>query len=129
MYQYTKHFTLDEARTYLPRLKYQIYELLKLKEELDQIGFDIFTKRYHLGFNPDTLSEFPDEFIQLSDILDSLLEEGILVKTIEEGLVDFPAIRKTGEEVFLCWKKNENDIAFWHNLTTGYRGRRPIDEF
>jgi len=129
VYQYSKHFTIEEAREHISRLRYQISELVKLKENLDQIGFDIYTRKYHLGFNPDTLTEFPDEFVQLADILDSLSDDGIQIKGIEQGLVDFPALRSTGEEVFLCWKITEEDIAYWHTLTTGYRGRRPIEDF
>ncbi|MFC2089002.1 DUF2203 domain-containing protein [Calditrichota bacterium] len=129
MYQYNKHFTIDEARSHISRLKYQISEITKLKEYLDQIGFDIHTRRYQPGYNPDTLTEFPDEYIQLSDIIQTLLEDGIIIKGIEKGLVDFPSLRDNGEEVFLCWKESENDISFWHSLTSGYRGRRPIEEF
>ncbi len=129
MFQYKKHFTLEEARSYLPRLRYLVIELVKLKEHLDQIGFDIYLRKYYPGFNPDTLHEFPDEFVQLSDIIETLAKENIFVKEIEDGLVDFPAIRDNGEEVFLCWKNNEDDISYWHSLTAGYRDRRPIENF
>ena len=118
VYQYKKHFTLDEARAYLPRLKYQIAEISKIKDKLDK-----------MGFNPDTLTEFPPEYEQFTDLVQSLIDEGIYVKGFEEGLVDFPAIRKDGEEVLLCWKEGEKDISYWHTLSTGYRGRRPIEEF
>ena len=129
MYQYKKHFTLDEARTHLPRLKYEISEVMELKSKLDLIGFNIYTRKYRPGFNPDTLSEFPEDYIHMLEILQALNDDGIIVKGVEEGLVDFPALRKNGEEVFLCWKEGENDIDFWHSLTAGYRGRRPITEF
>ena len=129
VYQYKKHFTLDEARAYLPRLKYQIAEISKIKDQLDKIGFDIHTRRFQMGFNPDTLTEFPPEYEQFSDLVKSLIDEGIYVKEFEEGLVDFPAIRNDGEEVLLCWKEGEKDISYWHTLSTGYRGRRPIEEF
>lgn len=129
VYQYQKHFTLEEARAYLPRLKYQISEISRIKIELDKIGFDIYTRKYHLGFNPDTLNEFPPEYEQFSDLVQSLVKEGIFVKGFEEGLVDFPAVRDNGEEVFLCWKEGESDISYWHTLSSGYRGRRPISEF
>jgi hypothetical protein len=129
MYQYKKHFTLEEARTHLPRLKYDISEAMELKSKLDSVGFNIYTRKYRPGFNPDTLTEFPEEFMQMLEILQALNDDGIIVKGVEEGLVDFPALRKNGEEVFLCWKEGENDIDFWHSLTGGYRGRRPIAEF
>ena len=129
MYQYNKHFTLDEARSYLPTLKYQMGELIKIKTHLDQTGFNIFTRKYRPGFNPDTLREFPDEFLQIMDGIRSLQEDGVIVKGIGEGLADFPAIRETGEEVFLCWKDGEDDINFWHSLDGGFRGRRPLEDF
>ena len=129
MYQYKKHFTLQEARSYLPRLKYQMAEIIKIKKELDKIGFNIYTRKYQMGFNPDTLNEFPREFEQFAELVQALVDEGIFIKGFEEGLVDFPALRKNGDEFFLCWKEGEDDIAYWHTLTAGYRGRRPISEF
>jgi len=65
----------------------------------------------------------------LIDIIQTLADEGIILKGIEEGLVDFPALRANGEEVFLCWRRGEEDISFWHTLDSGFRGRSPIDEF
>ena len=128
MYQYKKHFTLEEARSHLPRLRYDVSEMVNLKHKLDEIGFNIYTRKYRPGFNPDTLTEFPDNFVHLIDIMQALNDDGIIVKGIEEGLVDFPAIHSNRDEVFLCWKDGEEDITSWHSLTTGYRGRRPISE-
>jgi hypothetical protein len=55
-------------------------------------------------------------------------QRGVVVKGIDEGLIDFPHIREDGEEVYLCWKIGENDIAFWHRLSEGYAGRKSIKE-
>ena len=129
MNQYDKHFTIDEARAYLPRLKYVMSELMALHSELEKIGFNMYTRKYRPGFNPDTLTEFPDQFIELLDGIQELQEDGVLIKGLEEGLADFPAIRENGEEVFLCWKDGEDDIRYWHSLTGGFRGRKPLDEF
>jgi hypothetical protein len=129
MYQYEKHFTLKEALTYLNRLEYDLRELGRLKAELDKNGFNIYTRKYRTGFNPDTMNEFPDDFMQLVEIIKSLTDDGIILKGIEEGLIDFPAVRENGEEVFLCWKSGEEHIQFWHSLDGGFRGRRPISEF
>jgi hypothetical protein len=129
MYRYKKHFTLDEARSYLPQLKYDMTNMITLKEKLDKIGFNIYTHKYRPGFHPDTLTEYPDEFIQLVEVVQALQEDGIFIKGIAEGLADFPAIRSNGDEVFLCWKEGEDDIYFWHTLDGGYRGRQSIEEF
>jgi len=33
-----------------------------------------------------------------------------------------------GNVVLLCWKLGETKIAFWHDTTSGFAGRKPIDE-
>lgn len=52
-------------------------------------------------------------------------ERGVLVKDIEQGLVDFPAERD-GREVYLCWRAGEAEVAFWHETSTGFSGRQPL---
>ena len=52
---------------------------------------------------------------------------GAQVKDADEGLVDFPALRGD-EEILLCWRLGEAEIAFWHDLEQGFAGRRPINE-
>lgn len=52
---------------------------------------------------------------------------GLTLRDIERGLVDFPAL-VSGRQVWLCWKYGEASIAWWHDLETGYDGRRPLAE-
>jgi hypothetical protein len=52
-------------------------------------------------------------------------ELGLLVKDLDRGLVDFPALRG-GEEVLLCWQVGEDEVAYWHGLEDGFAGRRPL---
>jgi hypothetical protein len=52
---------------------------------------------------------------------------GAQVKDADEGLVDFPALRGD-EEVLLCWKLGEDEIAYWHSLEDGFAGRRPLSD-
>ena len=51
---------------------------------------------------------------------------GIVVRDIDRGLIDFPAILE-GREVYLCWELDEDGIGFWHDLESGYGGRQPLD--
>jgi hypothetical protein len=55
-----------------------------------------------------------------------LVALGVVVKDLDLGLLDFPAVRD-GEEVELCWRVGEDAVEFWHPLEAGYRGRKPID--
>ena len=52
---------------------------------------------------------------------------GLTLRDIEHGLVDFPAL-VAGRQVWLCWQRGESSIGFWHDLETGFSGRRPLAE-
>jgi hypothetical protein len=70
------------------------------------------------------------EYVVLTDQLSDLREElegvGCELKDFEIGLVDFPAVRD-GREVYLCWKLGEDQVTHWHEVNTGYAGRKPLD--
>jgi hypothetical protein len=50
---------------------------------------------------------------------------GVLVKDLDRGLVDFPALRGD-EEVLLCWQVGEPEVAHWHGVDEGFAGRKPL---
>ena len=51
----------------------------------------------------------------------------IMLRDIETGLIDFPALA-SGRQVWLCWRLGEKDVAWWHEVSTGIAGRRPLIE-
>ena len=53
-------------------------------------------------------------------------KEEVVVKSIEQGLLDFPS-KRFDEEVWLCWKYGETEIKFWHEKDSGFMGRKPIE--
>ena len=65
---------------------------------------------------------------QVDKILTEINDEGILIKRIDTALVDFPYLLEDGKEIYLCWMQGEQEIAFWHEIETGFSGRRPINE-
>lgn len=126
---YEKHFDLDEARELIPKLKQKLVVIRNLAFILKSKGFDIYSGKYAIGFHPGTLEEFPNEYKKIRKLIADIHGSGVEIKGIESGLVDFPAIRENGEEVFLCWKIDEKDIEFWHGIKEGFQGRHHIDEF
>lgn len=52
-------------------------------------------------------------------------EAGIVLRDIDQGLLDFPAERE-GRPVFLCWRRGEDTVAYWHGPDTGFAGRQPL---
>ncbi len=126
-YIHDKHFTIDEARQLLAEIKPLVARIVELKKILDAKGYDIYRHRYFSG-GPNGEKHYPLELEELVSLIDKLESKGGLMKGIDQGLVDFPHIRENGEEVYLCWKIDEDDIYFWHRIQDGFMGRRPIDE-
>jgi hypothetical protein len=69
--------------------------------------------------------EFEREGAAVAACVAQLEELGVLVKDLDRGLVDFPALRN-GEEVLLCWEVGEDEIGFWHGVDEGFAGRKPL---
>ena len=57
--------------------------------------------------------------------IEDLENTGVLLKGLDEGLLDFPA-KRFDEEIWLCWKEGETEIKFWHEKDSGFMGRKPI---
>ena len=69
---------------------------------------------------------------QIEFLLEAIQEDitlvgalGGVVKDLAQGLVDFPG-RVEGEDVWLCWKRGEQKINFWHPLYAGYKERQAL---
>jgi hypothetical protein len=66
-----------------------------------------------------------EAFLEMRNALVELQEQEIVLRDLDRGLVDFPAQRE-GREVYLCWEEGEEQIGYWHDLDSGYGGRRPL---
>jgi hypothetical protein len=75
------------------------------------------------------LNELKQEMASLSDQIDDCVRElgeiGCEMKDLSRGLVDFPA-EMEGRRVYLCWMHGEARVEHWHELTEGFRGRKPL---
>jgi hypothetical protein len=125
---HNKHFGLEEARELLPGIILKITRIVDLKKTLDEKGYDILKHQFFGGFGPNGTGRFPSELEELVKIFKDVTKDGILIKDINSGLIDFPHLRKNGEEVYLCFLLGEKDITYWHRTGDGFAGRREIDE-
>jgi len=127
MYQFQKHFSLEEARALLPQLRRTFREAHRAQKELTRHDVELGRRLSETG--GDLGGAGPSELVRLLVALNGLLQEvrmlGLVVKDVDRGLVDFPHLRD-GREVFLCWELDEDDIEFWHELDTGYAGRERL---
>ncbi|MEM1663925.1 MAG: DUF2203 family protein [Pyrobaculum sp.] len=63
---------------------------------------------------------------QIQWLIKAAAESGFIIRDFVHGVVDFPAVTKEGEFVYLCWKVDEPEVMYYHG-PEGFRGRRKID--
>ncbi len=126
-YQHNVHFTLQEAREVLIPLIPELEKIRDLKRKLDAMGYDIRGHHFFAGMGTNGTKPYPDEVNELIERFRSVTGRGVLVKDMETGLVDFPALRANGREVYLCFRLGEPTIEYWHEIEEGFAGRHPVE--
>jgi len=131
-----RYFTLSEARQHLPALDSGIREAIAAKKVLEAAERDRreLTERVMMvgGVSLDrekaidARNKRESSAAALKRVFEHFEEVGCVIKDLDIGLIDFPALYR-GREVYLCWQLGEPDIAFWHAVEEGFAGRQPID--
>ena len=141
-----RYYTVAEVNRLIPtvqRLFAQVMQirgqLKQLHHTLDQAGHPPTRADFAEGgineeidpaLPPEVQSErarFRGLVAVLRDLLTEVQDTGCVIKDVEEGLVDWYALHQ-GREVFLCWRFGEAEVGYWHELSTGFSGRRPVAE-
>jgi hypothetical protein len=125
-----RYFTLQEAQRTLEYIRPMMEEVVEICRGIiaDQPEIWPAIERAAGNGGNAALSRLARDFDQLDDLLHRVQATGVLIKDIETGLLDFPALRDE-REVYLCWKVGETSIEFWHDVDAGFAGRRPIESF
>jgi hypothetical protein len=122
-----RHFTREEANALLDDLRELLRQLREARDVLtDTDSHALLAESAPTNGGGDPGRRVGEAFLQVRRLLGAIQEAGIVVRDIERGLVDFPALRD-GEEVYLCWEMGEDEVGWWHGTDAGYRGRQPLD--
>lgn len=122
-----RHFTRQEANALLPRLKEVLLQLRSSKDELtDAEAHEALSDAARGNGGGEEGQQVGVAFLEVRRLLGAIEESGIVLRDIDRGLVDFPAMID-GREVYLCWELGEDEVAHWHDLDSGYRGREALD--
>ncbi len=126
--QYTRYYTLPEARELLPKLREWFAELNEVTPRIHKAEKS-FEPRLTAGedLGGRGVVEWAKNLRRVHELLREFQSREIQLKDVERGLVDFPAILDE-REVFLCWEKAEDNITHWHDIDTGFAGRKPLWE-
>lgn len=121
-------FSLYEANQLIPQLQSHLTTvqqrkavLLRTREEVQKASANA-----SYGGGAAVGSHYVKSLQDISSSLRAIHELGVVVKDIDLGLCDFPHVRD-GRVVYLCWKLGEKEIRWWHELTTGYKDRCPLE--
>ena len=122
------YFTIASANEALPKVikKFNTAvsyknEIIKIEQELSQSLDESSTFEQYVKVKQ-KLNSTVTKFYQA---IEDLENTGVVIKGVEEGLLDFPS-KRFDDEIWLCWKNGEKEIKFWHEKDIGFKGRKPI---
>jgi hypothetical protein len=122
-----RHFTREEANALLPQLTNLLTQLREAKDELtDTEAHEALSEAAPTNGGGEEGRQVGVAFLEVRRLLETLERSGLVLKDIDRGLVDFPALID-GREVYLCWELGEDEVGYWHELEGGYGGREPLD--
>ena len=129
-----RHFTLEEANAAVTELRPIVERAVSHRRKLAEAQRQQAALVIQIGGNggdlqPSELREAAEaiqrEATALTECVEQIDAAGAQIKSLEEGLLDFPSLRDD-EEVLLCWKLGEDEIAYWHGVDEGFAGRKPL---
>jgi len=121
------YFTLEQAQAALAIIRPLLAEIMEIRQSIldrEPEVWPVVEKAAGNGGNR-VASQLAQEFERLDQAIRAILATGALLKDVNLGLVDFPALQD-GREIYLCWKYGEETISFWHEINTGFSGRQPL---
>jgi hypothetical protein len=129
-------FTLTEAERTRQELEPFLVEAMGVRKKLSVLEQDLMAVSTRIMMMGGVLVPYAKlaekrmEHQSLAEVmktnLEKILSTGCLIKDLEVGLLDFPAVINN-EEVYLCWKLGEDRIRYYHKQDEGFAGRKPLD--
>jgi hypothetical protein len=131
-----RYFTPDEANAALDELRPLAERMVARRKQLVAAQESRATLGAQVGTNGGDLT--PADFVEadaelertateLAEAVEQIQALGVLIKDLDQGLLDFPA-RLGDEEVLLCWRLGEERVAYYHGIEEGFAGRKPLED-
>jgi hypothetical protein len=131
-----KFYTIDEANATLPLLRSILRDITELANELRERNERL--KRVQVPAHATVGDPHREELEEMHAELErgqermrefehELKSLNVELKDYFTGLIDFPCWMD-GRAVYLCWRLGEPEIGFWHELDSGFAGRKKLVE-
>jgi hypothetical protein len=126
--RHSRHYSLEEANAAIEWVEDCLRRLRSAKSNLgDKEAREALSEATPTNGGGGPGKVVSEAFLDLRTALVDLRERDIVLRDLDRGLVDFPSI-SGDEEIYLCWEEGEAEIGFWHDLETGFAGRRPLED-
>lgn len=119
-----RRFTLQQANATLPLVRRIVGDVVRTHSEAARAQQQL-EKVVGAAEQKPIQARFEHAMHRLEDFVDELSEIGCELKDYQTGLIDFTG-RHMGRDICLCWKLGEEHIAYWHEVNTGFAGRKPV---
>jgi hypothetical protein len=128
----TTFYSIDDANATLAEVEPILQALHDERAQLIRLRDRALAGRADGGDAGEVAAEEKRLRLKMQGLIDQMqagvmrLDElSVTLRDIETGLIDFPAL-VSGRQVWLCWRLGEDDIAWWHELETGFSSRRQL---
>lgn len=122
-----EYYTPQQANRVLEEIEKKVRLLIKLKDHIvllqDELARAASSDSLHLYI--EKKKELNKAIAALYKGIEELEDMNIIIKSLDQGLIDFPS-KRFDEEVWLCWKLGEDEVKFWHGKDEGFAGRKPL---
>jgi hypothetical protein len=128
-----RYFGIDEANDRLISLRPMLEQLRADRDRIAELQRELRRGRETNGSaeHAEQLAEIEDEerliVHRMQESVGRIDEWGVTLRDISTGLIDFPALAN-GRPIWLCWRLGEDDIAWWHEVNSGFDSRQPLSE-
>jgi len=122
------YFTIQEANAVLPAVIQKYKALQQQRAEVQKLEAQLNSSMgmsFNLGDYATLKKQLNSAVTKFYAAVEELENSGAVLKSLEEGLLDFPS-KRFDEDVWLCWKEGETEIKFWHEKDVGFMGRKPL---
>ena len=121
-----KLFTIEEANALLPEVRRLLAAIDRSRATLRRMAPEAKRASENPGGGGVARGyQYSDALATFIALTQEILGLGVEIKDFDQGLLDFPSERN-GKIVYLCWRRGEESIEWWHDLDTGFAGRQPL---
>lgn len=122
-----RYFTLEEANALLPKLAPLVGRLLERRAKVTHVSRSLghFWQDTVSDIGHPVASQLVNEFAAIESLVERIQSHGCVIKSLEAGLLDFLSLHD-GRDIYLCWRYGEPKIEYYHELHTGFGGRKHL---